>query len=55
MITVCGTDFCPAAYLGKVEEWNVESPRGKSLEEVRKIRNCVQRKVTDLIERLEKE
>jgi hypothetical protein len=28
IITVCGTDFYPATYPGKVETWSVESLRG---------------------------
>ena len=37
--------FCPAPLLGKVVDWNIEDPKGKSLEEVREIRDKIEKKV----------
>ncbi len=49
----CGAEgFCPASFLEKVEDWGIEDPKGKSLEEVRRIRDEIERRVKALIERL---
>ena len=43
---------CPAVLLGKMkkksEDWNLEDPKGKPIEEVRKIRDEIQRRVRAL-------
>jgi protein-tyrosine-phosphatase len=41
--------FCPAL-LNKVIDWGIEDPKGKPIEEVRKIRNEIERRVISLIE-----
>jgi len=41
--------FCPAPLLGKVVDWNIEDPKGKSLEEVREIRDKIEKKVKVLL------
>jgi arsenate reductase len=41
--------FCPAPLLGKVVDWNIGDPRGKSLEKVREIREEIEAKVRKLI------
>ena len=41
--------FCPAPMLKKVEDWELEDPKGKSIEKVREIRNEIERKVKRLI------
>jgi arsenate reductase (thioredoxin) len=47
----CG-DACPI-YPGKrYEDWEVDDPAEKSLEEVREIRNEIDRRVTELLENL---
>lgn len=49
----CGAeDFCPATSLDKVIDWGIEDPKGKPLEEVRKIRDEIERRVKELIEKL---
>lgn len=49
----CGAeDFCPATFLDKVIDWGIEDPKGKPLEEVRKIRDEIERRVKELIEKL---
>jgi protein-tyrosine-phosphatase len=37
--------FCPAAWLNKVTDWNIEDPKGKPLEKVREIRDEIENKV----------
>ncbi|MGC9094343.1 MAG: arsenate reductase ArsC [Candidatus Bathyarchaeia archaeon] len=41
--------FCPAPLLGKVVDWKIEDPKGKSIEKVRQIRDEIERKVKLLI------
>ena len=52
MITMgCGEDteaVCPAGFL-ETEDWALEDPHGKTIEEVRKIRDEVKRRVKKLI------
>ena len=46
----CGAEgFCPAPLLEKVVDWKIEDPKGKPIEEVRKIRDEIERKVRALI------
>jgi protein-tyrosine-phosphatase len=42
--------FCPAPLLGKVTDWNIEDPKGKPLEEVRRIRDEIEKRVKELVE-----
>lgn len=54
-IVVMGCDaqgFCPASLLKKVVEWELEDPKGKSIEKVRKIRDMIERKVKNLISKI---
>lgn len=49
----CGAEgFCPASFLEKVTDWEIEDPKGKTLEEVRRIRDEIERRVKELIEKL---
>jgi len=41
--------FCPAPLLEKVVDWDLEDPKGKSIEEVRQIRDEIERRVLKLI------
>jgi len=45
--------FCPVQFLSKVVDWKLEDPKGKSIEQVRQIRDEVEKKVKELIEKLE--
>lgn len=49
-------EVCPSPMLNrmqkKVVDWNLEDPKGKSLPEVRRIRNEIERKVEELANRL---
>jgi arsenate reductase len=55
MITMgCGADaggLCPASFI-QTEDWKLEDPHGKSLEQVRIIRDEVKRRVEKLIEEM---
>jgi len=52
MITMgCGTEagaVCPASFI-ETEDWALEDPHGKTLEEVRKIRDEIKDRVTKLL------
>jgi arsenate reductase len=52
MITMgCGTEaqgVCPASFI-ETEDWELEDPKGKPIEEVRKIRNEIKKRVENLI------
>jgi arsenate reductase (thioredoxin) len=41
--------FCPTIWLPKVIEWNLEDPKGKSIEEVREIRDEIERRVKEIV------
>jgi arsenate reductase len=53
MITMgCGAEaeaVCPASFI-QTEDWALEDPKGKSLKQVRKIRDQIKTKVVELIE-----
>ena len=49
----CGAEgFCPAPLLKKIVDWELEDPKGKSVEKVRQIRDQIERKVLKLISEL---
>ena len=56
MITMgCGAEagaVCPASFI-ETEDWALEDPEGKSLEQVRKIRDEIKEKVDKLIKELQ--
>lgn len=56
MITMgCGADVdavCPAGFL-ETEDWALDDPHSKSIEEVRKIRDEIKRRVRDLLKELD--
>jgi arsenate reductase len=41
--------FCLVPLLGKVVDWKIEDPKGKSIEEVRKIRDEIEKKIVELV------
>lgn len=45
--------FCPARFLPKVEDWQIEDTMGKSLDEVRSIRDAIRLRVERLIQELQ--
>ncbi|MBS7619181.1 arsenate reductase ArsC [Candidatus Bathyarchaeota archaeon] len=51
----CGAEgFCPASFLERVLDWKIEDPKGKTVEEVRKIRDEIEMKVKKLLDDLDR-
>ncbi|MBM3291546.1 arsenate reductase ArsC [Candidatus Bathyarchaeota archaeon] len=48
----CGEDECPIVP-NELRDWQIEDPRGKSIEEVRKIRDNIIFRIKDLIKELD--
>ncbi len=46
-------ESCPSLFVKNVFDWNIADPKGKTIEEVRKIRNQIKSNVLDLIKKLE--
>ncbi len=46
-------ESCPALFVNDVVEWAISDPKGKSLDEVRKIRNMIEKKVQELCKTLQ--
>lgn len=44
---------CPAVFMKRYVDWNIEDPKGKPIEQVRKIRNNIELKVRQLCKTLE--
>ena len=42
-------NFCPTIFLPKVIDWNLEDPKGKSIEKVREIRDEIEERVKELV------
>ena len=42
-------ELCPALFVEDVFDWSIQDPKGKPIEEVRKIRDSIEIKVKDLI------
>ena len=40
---------CPTIWLPKVIEWNLEDPKGKSIEKVREIRDEIEKRVKEIV------
>ncbi|MEM1840282.1 MAG: arsenate reductase ArsC [Nitrososphaerota archaeon] len=49
-VIVCSGSQCPVVYAKKVLEWNIPDPAGMPLEEARKIRDEIKRRVLELVE-----
>jgi protein-tyrosine-phosphatase len=48
-------DFCPTLYIPKVIDWGLEDPKGKPIEEVREIRDEIERRVRQFAAELNKQ
>ena len=46
-------ETCPSLFVKDLLEWNIADPKGKTIEEVRKIRDQTKSKVLNLIKKLE--
>ncbi len=47
-------ESCPALFVNDVLDWNISDPKGKSIDDVREIRDQILKKVLQLIESIEK-
>ena len=47
-------ETCPALFLRDAVDWHIEDPKGKSIEEIREIRDQIEQKVKELALQLEK-
>ena len=47
-------ETCPVLFLRDVVDWQIEDPKGKPIEEIRKIRDQIEQKVKELVLQLEK-
>lgn len=45
-------EICPTAMIPKMIEWNIEDPKGQSIEKVREIRDTIEQKVKELISQI---
>lgn len=45
---------CPALFLSDVINWNIEDPKGKTIDQVRIIRDQIESKIKELVIKLEK-
>ena len=40
---------CPTLFIHDVIDWNIEDPKGKSIEKVREIRDIIESRVKELV------
>ena len=40
---------CPTLYINNVVDWNIDDPKGKSIDQIREIRNVIDSKVKELV------
>lgn len=45
-------ESCPAIFVEDIDDWNIEDPKGKSIEQVRKIRDGIETRVLELVDSL---
>ena len=41
-------NFCPTLFIPKVIDWGIEDPKGKPIEQVREIRDEIERRIKEL-------
>ncbi len=46
-------ESCPTLFLYNLLDWNIEDPKGKSIETVKEIRNEIERRVRELVPSLQ--
>ncbi len=46
-------EFCPSLFVDGVVDWDISDPKGKSVNEIRKIRDSIESKVVSLVHSLE--
>ena len=47
-------ESCPTLFIHNVIDWNIEDPKGKSIEKVRKIRDVIESRVKELVSNISK-
>ena len=45
-------ESCPALFVEDVTDWDIEDPKGKSIEDIRRIRDSIEIKVKELVSEL---
>ena len=45
-------ESCPALFVEDVADWDIEDPKGKSIEDIRRIRDSIETKVNKLVSEL---
>ena len=45
-------ESCPALFVEDVADWDIEDPKGKSIEDIRRIRDSIETKVKKLVSEL---
>lgn len=50
VVTMGCETYCPAVYAKKIETWEIEDPKGKSIEKFREVRDLIFTKVKELLE-----
>ena len=48
-------ESCPSLFVKDVVDWNMDDPKGKSIDDVRKIRDQIKHNVLDLLNSLERD
>ena len=46
------SESCPALFVGGVQDWAMPDPRGKGIEDVRKIRDAIEERVKEMVKSL---
>ena len=46
-------ESCPTLFLRDVIDWQIQDPKGKSIEEVRKIRDQIEQKIKEFVSQLQ--
>ena len=47
-------ESCPTLFLHNATDWNIEDPKGKSIDEVREIRDVIESRVKELVSNVNK-
>jgi len=47
--------FCPVLFVPKVIDWGIEDPKGKPIENIREIRDDIEKRIKQLVQDLDKE
>jgi protein-tyrosine-phosphatase len=53
LVTMGCEDTCPAVLAKKIIEWQIPDPKGKPIDEIRRIRNMLEAKVKMLVEEID--